>query len=861
MERIQNTLEEPTHPTSEDVEKLLKRLNVVLELNETLKTSLALATKGILDLSDTTSNQLKIVLDFTSAFAKDVDLGNGVIIPNAKKLIESTQLQVQGILDSIPNEFSALKEKLEAEFDKFIAENTHFINEFKITFVEELKEINSNLENNYNNKTQAVDNLIETTNTQLREIKAQIDAKIEELNALDIPQELQKIKDEVRQEFDRLKSEQNEALQQAQEQVDTKLDEVTTNLEQTQEKIKQTLQDTQERIDTKLESFKGFDYIEAVPPTKAINPSKDNALYLDTLSGILWICRDKTEGSNVWEEFLKAQGNGFYGIEERDPSASENPKDEKALWLNYKSFEVFICIDNTPNKNIWVGNKNGSAGGIVSDLFPPKPPTAESEIQDIYIDSRSGKFYFYLEDLAKYLPVLDFNKPYTIEGKTYYYLTRKPSLTAQSLVAEQKTDTDVIPAHSGLPALEACNLEGRIYLAKYKAFFIDDVEVTNENVAELKQQHKDFLTKRVVREPLRWFFCYKKDNSFELKEVYRINEAYGESEPPEHIATPLLVSGESDENTSGGSIDDNLLPQPSFRENDLYFRIKSKVFYVFLSNKWVRLGKQNDLAYPGSGGSTEDNSGDYYEDLENIEFSSDEEKIDYMVERRLINPWLCEKLDLIMPSSEESRWFELDANWSQGTKYAYFLELEEPFGDDFYYRNVLMSLHINNTADAVRTYYGTDLESKGNIVARNLKDEDLGGYFEVEKKQVLNHVSNTGYYVYNRGYWSGGYAEPNYGRRDCSNVHMGGSGNTSYYYMSYSFNEIKGVKKGALVYAYPFTKPLAPSASESLVFNTHKGSATFLYSALNYGKVGHEYNMGGKNSFRARVLAKKRVIK
>lgn len=858
MERIQNTLEEPTHPTSEDIEKLLKRLDVVLELNDTLKTSLALATKGILDLSDTTSGQLNIVLEFTSAFPKDVDLGNGVIIPNAKKLIESTQAEVEGILDSIPSEFGALKEKLSAEFDKFIAENTHFINEFKITFVEELREINSNLEDNYNEKTQGVDNLIKSTNAQLAEIREQIDAKIAELDALDIPKELQKIKDEVRQEFVRLRDEQEAALKEAEEKVDIKLSEAEEKINQTKEQIETTLEQTTQEIEAKLESFKGFDYIEAVPPTKEINPSKDNALYLDTLSGILWICRDKTEGSNVWEEFLKAQGNGFYGIEERDPSASENPKDEKALWLNYKSFEVFICIDNTPNKNIWVGNKNGSAGGIVSDLFPPKPPTAESEIQDIYIDSRSGKFYFYLEDLAKYLPVLDFNKPYTIDGKTYYYLTRKPSLTAQALVVEQEADTDVIPAHSGLPALEACNLEGRIYLAKYKAFFIDDVEVTDENVAELKAQHKDFLTKRAVREPLRWFFCYKKDDdSFELKEVYRIDEAYGESEPPEHIATPLLRSGESGGDTSGGSVVDNLLPQPSFRENDLYFRIKSKVFYVFLSNKWVRLGKQNDLAYPGSGGSTEDNSGDYYEDLENIEFSSDEEKIDYMVERRLINPWLCEKLDLIMPSSEESRWFELDTNWSQGTKYAYFLELEEPFGDDFYYKNVLMSLHINNIADQVRTYYGTDLGDKGNIVARNLKDEDLGGYFEVEKKQVLNHVTNTGYLVYSRGTWTNGYTEANYGRRDCSNVYYG----NYYYYMSYLFNEIKGVKKGALVYAYPFTKPLAPSASETLVFNTHKGSATFLQSALNYGKVGHEYNMGGKKSFRARVLAKKRVIK
>jgi hypothetical protein len=40
-----------------------------------------------------------------------------------------------------------------------------------------------------------------------------------------------------------------------------------------------------------------------------------------------------------------------------NPTINENPSQEGTLWANYTTNEIFMCTDNTTNKNIWQGNK------------------------------------------------------------------------------------------------------------------------------------------------------------------------------------------------------------------------------------------------------------------------------------------------------------------------------------------------------------------------------------------------------------------------------------------------------------------------------------------------------------------------
>ena len=46
-------------------------------------------------------------------------------------------------------------------------------------------------------------------------------------------------------------------------------------------------------------------------------------------------------------------------VEDTDPTTSVNPEEKNVVWYNRKSGEIFICIDNTPDKNKWRGT-NGT---------------------------------------------------------------------------------------------------------------------------------------------------------------------------------------------------------------------------------------------------------------------------------------------------------------------------------------------------------------------------------------------------------------------------------------------------------------------------------------------------------------------
>lgn len=69
-----------------------------------------------------------------------------------------------------------------------------------------------------------------------------------------------------------------------------------------------------------------------------------------------------------WTLFIDAVSNGFDYALPSDPLATTNPILEGATWVNKATGEIFVCTDNTPNSNVWVGNNDLAATKIGSDV-------------------------------------------------------------------------------------------------------------------------------------------------------------------------------------------------------------------------------------------------------------------------------------------------------------------------------------------------------------------------------------------------------------------------------------------------------------------------------------------------------------
>jgi len=84
------------------------------------------------------------------------------------------------------------------------------------------------------------------------------------------------------------------------------------------------------------------------------------------------------------EEEAYSSGDMFVDIvvKNTDPTITENLDIDK-IWVNKKTGDLFTCIDNTPDKNIWVGTKSGK-------LIRPIPPADKF---DFYGDGSSVAFY------------------------------------------------------------------------------------------------------------------------------------------------------------------------------------------------------------------------------------------------------------------------------------------------------------------------------------------------------------------------------------------------------------------------------------------------------------------------------------
>lgn len=143
-----------------------------------------------------------------------------------------------------------------------------------------------------------------------------------------------------------------------------------------------------DNIKISLQDRIAYDYEKRGAPTQTINPEKDNAKWLDTNTGVLYICKDNTIDNNIWvsivdslEEF-KEQIRFFDYMEQTNPTNAINPTRDCATWLNTKTGGVFVCVDKTQNNNIWA--TQGKYIGGVFNSFGAKDPTNEEG--NIYIN-------------------------------------------------------------------------------------------------------------------------------------------------------------------------------------------------------------------------------------------------------------------------------------------------------------------------------------------------------------------------------------------------------------------------------------------------------------------------------------------
>lgn len=90
-----------------------------------------------------------------------------------------------------------------------------------------------------------------------------------------------------------------------------------------------------------------------------INPTKWESMGASESSG------SSGSGENQAQENIRS---------DRNPTTNINPTEKGILFINYTSSEIFVCNDNTTDKNIWIGNK-GTKIEIQPEWIPPTKGT------------------------------------------------------------------------------------------------------------------------------------------------------------------------------------------------------------------------------------------------------------------------------------------------------------------------------------------------------------------------------------------------------------------------------------------------------------------------------------------------------
>ena len=157
---------------NDNLQDFFIKMDEALAVNETLKTSLSLAVDALLKVCGETEKQLEIIRDWTSSEAGDVTLDNGVIIPNATKILEELRTKTQEVLDTIPPTLQGYKEEFKVKIDELIATKT-----------QEIESLKNDLQNKVNENIAKHDEAITEDREAYETLKADLEARIQEIEA------------------------------------------------------------------------------------------------------------------------------------------------------------------------------------------------------------------------------------------------------------------------------------------------------------------------------------------------------------------------------------------------------------------------------------------------------------------------------------------------------------------------------------------------------------------------------------------------------------------------------------------------------------------------------------------------------
>lgn len=106
--------------------------------------------------------------------------------------------------------------------------------------------------------------------------------------------------------------------------------------------IKEEITQKFEEVKTKLEDFNGFDYIAIDNPKENTNPTKQNALWLNQKTSIIYTCIDNTENNNIWVGNGVFMGGIFSKFQPKNPDESISGN----FYFNTYTQRPFIKHDN-----------------------------------------------------------------------------------------------------------------------------------------------------------------------------------------------------------------------------------------------------------------------------------------------------------------------------------------------------------------------------------------------------------------------------------------------------------------------------------------------------------------------------------
>jgi hypothetical protein len=213
------------------------------------------------------------------------------------------------------------------------ADIDNLIAKYEVKFNDTLKNYKDQftiLSNNFNDKIKTCENektkLVNEYNTQLDKIKQDYESQFSSLsNAFknriancdtekdnlikEFNTELSKIKQDYEKQLVTLFNTYNDRLKEC----DAEKNNLINIKNDLIEEKNNLINEFNAKLDEMKKNFVLFDYIQDKDPTENVNPSKKYALWFNTKTNTIWICTDNTTDKNTWLNITQGKGSISFG--------------------------------------------------------------------------------------------------------------------------------------------------------------------------------------------------------------------------------------------------------------------------------------------------------------------------------------------------------------------------------------------------------------------------------------------------------------------------------------------------------------------------------------------------------------------